>query len=310
MRNLLSLLLLALLITTFSPCIALADDDKEPQTDEERLLKFQSKIQELENRKFEACRLLAQIYEQNGQQDKALEKYAAAWEMKPEDRTIAEKLMYSYIDKKKWDKLIPIYEQMIKSRPDYNYYFEMLGICYMKIGKAEKAWEIWNTYLKANAFEGNYQSLGSNLRNYQMNDEAIKVFEEGIKKFPENYYLHYYLAQTYVNKKLYKEALKEYEAALRLTNDEYQKQQMEREIITIYKQAGMLNEIIKSKEDSLTEIDDKLPEFYLAVAQIFEKKKLLQEALSFYKKLVTIYPDTEQGKKAAERVKELDKESN
>lgn len=132
------------------------------------------------------------VYEALNDQKKQKQIYREFLEkthdLHPENIDIAEYLAEYYYVNKEYEKAIKVYEDILKSKPDYIDGKYMLGFLYDTMGKRKIAIQIWKDILKKNPNHADtlnalgyaYAEEGINL------DEAKKMIEKALELAPDN----------------------------------------------------------------------------------------------------------------------------
>lgn len=112
------------------------------------------------------------------------------------------------------------YDAIIAAHPDYfNAWYEKSFSLYLA-GMYEPCMNLCRQILKNFPDnEGNsrvYDTYGSAADGFGQSSEAIKIYKEGIRKFPNFYLLRFNKGTTEYNQKDYEEATKDFETAIRL----------------------------------------------------------------------------------------------
>ena len=104
-----------------------------------------------------------------------------------------------YHDKGEYAKAIEVYNEALKIDPKSTLVNYELSLSYMYLGDNEKAIKHSDFVIKQkkDLLFPSYVAKGSSLSNLGKTKKAIKVFKEGIKKFGNNYNLHFNLGVTY-----------------------------------------------------------------------------------------------------------------
>ena len=277
---------------------------------EESIGDIKEKIEKAEAEKLDIVKTLAAIYQINENIDKAIQYYQLAFNLSKDDKAISDKLLDLYNQKKMWREMIPIYEYLAESNPRKNqYYLKQLGDCYFKINQDDRAIEVFKKYLdEYSEYEETYYSIGDILFQHKKFEEAAKVYQKAIEGgFSDKYKVHWSLAKIYMQLEKYDRALKAYESAKKYVSKGYDRQQIEAELIQLYKKTDIIDKVIKEKENEIKEIDKKLIDLYWQEAREKEDGNEIESALKYYRKIVTIAPDSEKGKAAAKKIEELKK---
>ena len=110
-------------------------------------------------------------------------------------------------DNKKYDEAIAEYKKVSRSDSNYVLAASELATTYVESGKDSLALSLCNDLLEIpSSYIPSLLSLKANaLDDLKRSDEAIKVYEEGMKRFPLNYSYTYELGILKVRQKKYKE---------------------------------------------------------------------------------------------------------
>ena len=123
---------------------------------------------------------LAELYEKNGELDKAEDEYIKIIELKPKKYENYYKLALDYNKEQKQEQAIEILKEVLKQKADYL----DASIC-----------------------------LGSILYETEMYKEAINVFQDALKYNPGEYKLYYYMGMTYTRLNDFQNAKEYYKKA-------------------------------------------------------------------------------------------------
>jgi tetratricopeptide (TPR) repeat protein len=167
--------------------------------------------------------LLGENYEQSGYPDKAKEIYEDLYRKNPSNLQYFNSLNRIYILLKQYDASIKLLEQRLVINPlDINLY-GLLGSTYYLMGDEAKAYSVWDDGLKKLPQNQIYYKV---LANYAMErrdfDKAIDFLKRG-KKISDNPLLFEFdLANLYSLTMQYKEAAEEYLSIVLKNPEEYQ----------------------------------------------------------------------------------------
>ncbi len=275
---------------------------------EESIGDIRDRIAETERKKLELVKTLALIFEARGEQDKATAYTYQAFMLDATDDALAAKLLDLLRRGERWADMIPIYERLIDERPGRSQqYLLELGKCHFKMGQAERALGVLEQYRKEYAeYQETYLKLASILADNGHMPKAAAVLEEAVAgRFKKHYKVHWQLGIVYVELGETEKAIEAYETALDLVEPGSDRNAINSRLISLYKKADRIDEVIEKREREIEEIDTRLVTLYWAEAQRHEKAGRLGEAVEFYRKIVALAPDSDKGKAAAAKVAEL-----
>jgi tetratricopeptide (TPR) repeat protein len=269
---------------------------------------IRDRIAETERRKLELIRTLALIYETRGEQEKAIAYTMQAFMLDASDEALAAKLLDLLRGSERWADMIPIYERLIEEHPGQSQqYLLELGTCYFKVGNEERALEVLDEYRTEYAdYQETYLKLASVLADNGHMPKAAAILEEAVAdKFKDHYKLHWQLGTVYIELNEIKKAIGAYEAAFNLVEPGSDRNAINSRLISLYKKADCIDEVIDERLREIEEMDAQLVESWWAEAQALERDKQLDKAIEYYRKVAALAPDSEKGKAAAAKVDEL-----
>jgi len=129
---------------------------------------------------------------------------------------------YYSMSEKTYDKAIEAFKKLIEIYPDDRGGHNQLGLRYNNLEEWDKALERFE-YLRRNkiATQLNYSNLANTYQYKGMHKEAISVLAEYLSNFPDNFRVHYGLADIYLDMGNYELALAELEKAFSLNPTYY-----------------------------------------------------------------------------------------
>lgn len=192
-----------------------------------------------------AHKLLAQIYEKEGGQRKAVEEYAQAIEINKKDYDSCYKISNLLIDLDKKDEAMQILTNLISKKPDY---------------------------IEATI------ALGDLLIEKEDYKEAVNIYTEALKYNPTNYDLNYNLGIVFTMLNDFSSAKLYYEKAAELNTIIYNTKYSLAEIAMIYKELEEAEQYFLQ----VTEDEELCADAYLELAKIYlikgDKEKAIQYA--------------------------------
>jgi len=216
----------------------------------------------------EASRNLAEAYMADGNFTSALRELLKAKPIIPDDPFLHYDLGIVYMAKKRHELAIESFKKAIALNPDYIPARNNLGTVYL----AQEHW-----------------------------DAAIEVFKElsGNLLYGTPHYPLSNLGWAYYNKKEYRLAEKYYLEALKIEPEFIIAM---RGLAKTYIKMEKISEAIEKLEKAVT-IAPQIPELYFDLGEAYELAGDRNKAVSAYRKVVSISPESDLGSRAADRLK-------
>jgi len=216
----------------------------------------------------EASRDLAEAYMTDGNSTSALRELLKAEPMIPDDPFLHNDLGLVYMSKKRYELAIESFKKSIILNPDYIPARNNLGTAYL----AQAQW-----------------------------DAAIEIFRElsGNLLYGTPHYPLSNLGWAYYNKKDYRLAEKYYLEALRIEPEFIIAM---RGLAKTYIETGKISEAIEKLKKAVT-LAPRVPELYFDLGEAYELAGDRNKAVSAYRKVVSISPESDLGSRAADRLK-------
>lgn len=127
-----------------------------------------------------------------GQLDKSIELLEQAKKLDPERIDYPYEIAYAYYKKENYQKAIKILNTITDHKDVSDYIYQLLGNSYDYIGKPEKALKTYKTGMKKFPKSGKFHLESGQIKfAHKKYDEAMALWEEGIKVNP-NYSSNYY----------------------------------------------------------------------------------------------------------------------
>ena len=237
----------------------------------DRALKIQKSIENSENEKVysEVLKLLV---------DK---KYKKVEELLKSDHLKGE--IYYFIfamvnyNKKEYDEAIHNLKEAIKSNPNREHSYVLLGRVYTKIKQHEKALFNFKKAVKLNPdFEASFVGLGHAYRDLNQFGKAINSYEKAIEINQKKDINHIFLGEIYIEQKNFKKAIESYEKAIEINPIN---QHSHLSLALIYSNYLDDYEMAIKYAEKTIEINSGNEEAYLLLAFSFSKIKKYKEAL-------------------------------
>ena len=159
---------------------------------------------------------LGSIYVKSGDDKKALPYYIKINSIKPKDFDTLNSLGGIYRRLKQYDNSILVLKQALELNTKVDQVNYNLGFTYKFMGKYDEAVDCFESVIQANPTDVlAYNHLGSIYQKRGENQKAIQTFLKGLKVDRNHPILHLNLAKSYEQEGQVKNAMAEYDAALR-----------------------------------------------------------------------------------------------
>ncbi len=226
-------------------------------------------------------RALAQQYMQRSQLKKAVEIYEQIATAMPEDLESRAQLATIYSRQNKHDKSIDTWKALLESDPENTKYQDGLVNAYQSADKIPEALELAQTYIDREADSSvHYARLAKVYAAGDRVNDAIEAYKKAIALTPGDGQVYRELAQLYLRKDDLDAAEKTFEEAIQYTGQEWERQNLERQLMNIYRRQGRLEEMLKQAEDEGTLTFEMQQER----AQRYRSEGKLEKAVDAYKK--------------------------
>ncbi len=259
---------------------------------------------------------LARLYSRQNQHDKALETWQALLEADPENTKYQDGVIKAYQGAGKIDDAIQLalkyvendaengihyarlaelydsrgqsedaitnYKKAIELSPGNAQVYEQLAQLYLRkndLENAEKAFEEAMQYATHGRLQNIEQQMIEVYRRQGKLDEYLKEVE---KKGALTFRMQREIARTYYNQGKFDEAVKAYEKALQMTTHEWEQQEIERQLLALYRRQGNLEEKLKEAEKKGTLTFS----MQVELARQYRAKGESEKAISAYKEAI------------------------
>lgn len=225
-------------------------------------------------------RAMAKEFAQRNQIDKAINVYEQIEKEMPEDFESRAQLASLYTRNNQHDKATEMWNGLIDADPENTKYQDGLVNSLQDAGKKEEALQITLKYIEAEPDSSvHHIRLAKFYANNDRIDDAIATYEKATKLAPGDRQTYLQMAQLYFLKDDMESVEKAYRNAIQFTPSEYERQNTERRIITLYRLQGNLDEKMqKAQEDGTITF-----EMQKLWADTLSKKGELQESIDAYK---------------------------
>ena len=262
---------------------------------------------------------LANLYSRQKQHDKALETWQALLEADPENTRYQDGIIRAYQSVGKINDAIQLalkyvqddtengvhyarlaqlygsngqiedavtnYKKAIELSPENAQVYDQLGRLYLRNNKLDDAEKTFNEALKYVAQDGQRQSIERQLMQiYQRKGKLDEFLKEAEKRGALTFDMQKEIARNFNNQGKLDEAAKAYEKALQMTTREWEQREIERQLLTIYRRQGKLEEKLKEAEKNGTLTFN----MQVELARQYRAKGESEKAISAYKAAINM----------------------
>ncbi|RKU18681.1 hypothetical protein C6503_09090 [Candidatus Poribacteria bacterium] len=226
-------------------------------------------------------RSMAQQYMRRNQVEKAIEIYEQIAEVMPEDLESRSQLATLYSRQNQHDKAIDAWKTLLEADPENTRYQDGFIDAHQKAGRIGDAIELAEKYIDDDAEVGVHYSRLAKL--YAANgqvDDAITQYKKAVELSPGDGRVYQELGQLYLRKNDLDAAEKAFQEALQYAARDGERQNIERQLITLYRRQGKLEEMLKEAEA----IGGLTFEMQMEQARNYSNQGKFDEAVAAYKK--------------------------
>ena len=198
-------------------------------------------------------RTLAQQYVQQNEVKKAVKIYEKLAEVMPEDLESRAQLANLYSRQNKHDRAVDTWKALLGEDPENTKYQDGLVDAYQAADKTPEAFELAQQYIEADTENGvHYARLAKLYAAEDRVDDAIEAYQKAVERNPGDGRVHRQLAQLYLRKDDLDAAEKAFKDAIQYTGQEWERRSIERQLMTVYKRQGKLEDMLKQAEEAGT----------------------------------------------------------
>ena len=239
------------------------------------------KLEEMAKSNLGMQRMLAQQYMQQNELSKAVEIYKQIAEVMPEDLESRANLATIYSRQNKHDKAIDTWTVLLEADPESTKYQDGLVNAYREADKLPEALELAQKYIECEADSGvHYIRLAKVYAAEDQVDDAIDAYKKAIEFGPGDGQAYRELAQLYLRKNDLDSAEMAFEEAIQYTGREWERRDIERQMMDIYRRQGKLEEMLQKAEEEGT----LTLEMQQERARRYRQDGKLEEAIGAFKK--------------------------
>ena len=193
-------------------------------------------------------RALAKQYMQRDQFSKAATLYKQIIAVMPEDLESRAELARIYSRQNKHEAAITEWKALLEADPENTKYQDGLVDAYQSADKTDEAIELAQGFIEAEESGVHYARLAKVYASIDRVDEAIATYQKAIEINPGDKDVYQELAQLYIQKEDFESAEKMYQYAIQYTGEEWKRQDIERQLMELYRRQGKLEGMLQQAE--------------------------------------------------------------
>ncbi len=226
-------------------------------------------------------RTLAQQHARRGEVKKAVDIYERIAKVMPEDFESRAQLAKLYSRRNQHDKAIDIWEVLLEADPENTKYQDGLVDTYQDADKTTEAVELAQQYIETDPESSvHYSRLAKLYAANDQVDEAIDTYKKAIELGTGDGQAFVQLAQLHLRKDDLDAAEKAFEDAILHTSQDWERQNIERQLMDIHRRQGKLEDMLKQAEEAGT----LTLEMQKARAKNYRSAGEVDKAINAYKK--------------------------
>ena len=230
-------------------------------------------------------RTLAQQYVQQNEVKKAVDIYEKLAEVMPEDLESRAQLANLYSRQNKHDRAVDTWTALLDEDPENTKYQDGLVDAYQAANRTPEALELAQQYIEADTENGvHYARLAKLYAAEDRVDDAIDAYKKAVERNPSDGRVYRQLGQLYLRKDDLDAAEKAFKDAIQYTGQEFERRSIERQLMSVYKRQGKLEEMLKQAEEAGTITFEMQRER----AQDYRNAGEFQKAIEAYKKALDL----------------------
>ena len=198
-------------------------------------------------------RTLAQQHARRGEVKKAIDIYERIAKVMPEDFESRAQLAKLYSRRNQHDKAIGIWEVLLEADPENTKYQDGLVDAYQDADKTTEAVELAQQYIETDPESSvNHSRLAKLYAANDQVDEAIDTYKKAIELGTGDGQAFLRLAQLHLRKDDLDAAEKAFEDAIQHTSQDWERQNIERQLMGLHRRQGKLEDMLKQAEEAGT----------------------------------------------------------
>ncbi len=193
-------------------------------------------------------RALAEQYMHREQLSKAVELYKQIVAAMPEDLESRAAVAGIYSRQDKHEAAITEWQALREIDPENTKYQDGLVDAYQSAGKTDEAIELAQGFIEAEESGIHYARLAKVYASIDRVDEAITIYQKAIEINPGDRNVYQALAQLYIRKEDFESAEQMYQYAIQYTGEEWERRNIERQLMELYRRQGKLEDMLEQAE--------------------------------------------------------------
>ena len=232
-------------------------------------------------------RAFAKEYMDRGETKQAMAIYEQIVKAVPEDLESRAQLASLYSQQNLHDKAIGTWEILLETDPENAKYQDGLINSHQASDRFEDALKLAQQFIDANPEVGVHHARIAKLyKNENLIDEAIAAYQKASELTPGNAQIYKELANLYLGKDDLTAAEKAFKETIRYTSQDWERRNLERQLVGIYNRQGKLKEMIQQAETEGT----LTPTIQEALAEHYQENGESEKAIEAYKKALDMTP--------------------
>ncbi|RKU18684.1 hypothetical protein C6503_09105 [Candidatus Poribacteria bacterium] len=232
-------------------------------------------------------RAFAKEYMDRGEIKQAMEIYEQIIKAVPEDLESRAQLANLYSQQNLHDKAVGTWETLLETDPENAKYQDGLINSYQASGKFKDALKLAQQFIDANPEVGAHHARSAKLyKDENRIDEAIDAYEKASELTPGNAQIYEELAGLYLRQDNPTSAEKAFKEAIRYTSQDWERRNLEQQLVDIYDRQGKLEERLQQAETEGT----LTPTMQKALAEHYQENGESEKAVDAYKKALDMTP--------------------
>ena len=197
-------------------------------------------------------RMLAEQFMNQAELSKATELYKQIITAMPEDLESRAQLARIYSRQDKHEAAITEWKALLEADPENTKYQDGLVDAYQSANKTDEAIEFAQGFIEAEESGVHYARLAKVYASIDRVDEAIATYQKAVDINPGNREVYQKLAQLYIRKEDFAAAEKMFQTAIEYTGQSWERQQLEQQLMELYRRQGKLEEMLQKAESEGT----------------------------------------------------------
>ena len=193
-------------------------------------------------------RALAHQYMQRGTLNKAAELYKQIIAAMPEDLESRAQLARIYSRQNKHDVAIAEWKALREADPENTKYQDGLVSAYQSADKIDDAIELAQEFIETEENYVHFVRLAKVYASGDRIDEAIATYQRAIEINPGDGKVYQELARLYMRQKDFESAEKMFQSAIQYTGEEWERQNIEQQLMELYRRQGKLEDMLQQAE--------------------------------------------------------------